>query len=115
MENPFESIEKRLGSMESLLHRLIENTGPATQALPEIGGMEMAMEITGLKRPSIYGLTSTRQIPHCRQGKRLYFKRSELIQWIELGRKLSGPEMAVQAAQIPTKTGKANRKGKSNG
>ncbi len=37
------------------------------QALPEIGGMDLAMEITGLKRPSIYGLTSTKAIPHYRQ------------------------------------------------
>ena len=85
----------------------------ATQSLPEIGGMEMAMEITGLKRPSVYGLTSTRQIPHCRQGKRLYFKRSELLQWIESGRKLSGAEMALQAAQLPTKANKAKPRGHS--
>ncbi len=115
MENPFERIENRLGNVESLLNHLIENARPVTRALPDIGGIELAMEITGLKRPTIYGLTSARGIPHYRQGKKLRFKRSELIQWIESGRKPSGTELALQAAQLPTKTGTGNRKGKRNG
>jgi excisionase family DNA binding protein len=86
-------------------HEQQQATTP-TDTLPEIGGMEMAMAITGLKRPTIYGLTSARSLPCFRVGKRLYFKRSELIQWIEAGRKWSGAEMALQAAQLPTKTGK---------
>lgn len=109
MENPFESIEKRLGSMESLLHRLIENAAPAAQALPEIGGMDLAMEITGLKRPSIYGLTSTKAIPHYRQGKRLYFKRSELVAWIESGRKLTTVEIVATPGKLPRRNNKRGR------
>lgn len=113
MENPFERIENRLGNVESLLNRLIENAKPVNPTLPEIGGVELAMEITGLKRPTIYGLTSARGIPHYRQGKKLRFKRSELIQWIESGRKLSGAEVALHAAQLPSKTYKAKSKGRS--
>lgn len=79
------------------------------QALPEIGGMDLAMEITGLKRPSIYGLTSTKAIPHYRQGKRLYFKRSELVAWIESGRKLTTSEIVATPGKLPRRNNNPGR------
>lgn len=78
--------------------------------LPEIGGIEMAMEITGLKRPTIYGLTSSREIPHYRQGKRLYFKRAELLTWIESGRKPTTSEIAAAPGKLPRRNAKRGRR-----
>lgn len=38
----------------------------------------------------LYKLTSTKQIPHfCPQGKKLYFKREELEQWLQRNRQNS--------------------------
>ena len=78
--------------------------------LPEIGGIEMAMEITGLKRPTIYGLTSSREIPHYRQGKRLYFKRAELLAWIESGRKPTTSEIAAAPGKLPRRNANRGRR-----
>ena len=45
----------------------------------EIGGIELAIELTGLAKPTIYGLVSERKIPHSKRGKKLYFSRKELL------------------------------------
>jgi hypothetical protein len=47
------------------------------------GGIELAMEVTKLKKQTIYGLTCGEKIPHYKKGKKLYFSRSELLIWIK--------------------------------
>ncbi len=49
------------------------------------GGIDLAMEITGLAKPTIYGLVSKRKIPHSKRGKKLYFSKQDLNQWINDG------------------------------
>ena len=54
----------------------------------------------------LYKLTSTRKIPHfCPQGKKLYFKRTELDEWLQRNRQISKDELEQQAADylIPSK------------
>ena len=46
----------------------------------------------------LYKLTSTRQVPHfCPQGKKLYFKRTELDEWLQRNRQLTAEELEQQA------------------
>lgn len=41
----------------------------------------------------LYKLTSSRQVPHfCPQGKKLYFKRSELDDWLQRNRQITTAE-----------------------
>ncbi|MCB9207596.1 MAG: helix-turn-helix domain-containing protein [Ignavibacteriales bacterium] len=45
---------------------------------------EQAREYLGLSKPYLYELTSKRLVPFYKPtGKKLLFKKSELIQWIE--------------------------------
>ena len=45
----------------------------------------------------LYKLTSTKSIPHfCPQGKKLYFKRSELDEWLQRNRQSTSAEIAEQ-------------------
>jgi excisionase family DNA binding protein len=42
----------------------------------------------------LYKLTSTKQIPHfCPQGKKLYFKREELDNWLQRNRQSASDEI----------------------
>jgi excisionase family DNA binding protein len=44
----------------------------------------------------LYKLTSSRQIPHfCPQGKKLYFKREELDQWLQRNRQSTNQEVEM--------------------
>ena len=47
----------------------------------------------------LYKLTSRKEIPHfCPQGKKLYFKRSELEIWLQRNRQSTNEEVEQQAA-----------------
>ena len=76
----------------------------------EIGGIELAIEITGLAKPTIYGLVSERKTPHSKQGKRLYFSRRELLEWLSAGKRKTQAEIADEAASLDRNGGKRNAK-----
>lgn len=63
----------------------------------EIGGVELAMEITGKAKPTIYSLVSKSAIPCKKRGKKLYFSRNELTQWILDGKRKTVAEIQDEA------------------
>ena len=58
-----------------------------------IGGIELAIQITGLAKSSVYNLVCARAMPHYKKGKRLYFKRKELEDWIAAGKRKTMEEI----------------------
>ena len=86
MHNPFETINARLANLEALaLEALSISRGhhvPAT----EVGGIELAQEITRLSKARIYALVSQRGICHSKRGNKLYFNRAELLEWVAAGK-----------------------------
>ena len=95
MENPFLEITARLDALAVDVRALASRTMNDKPA-DEIGGLDLAVEITGLARRTIYKLTHRREIPHRRVGGRLYFRRSELEAWIDAGRRRTVAEIAVE-------------------
>lgn len=64
----------------------------------EIGGIDLAVKITGLAKPTIYSLVSQRLIPFSKpSGKKLYFRRSELQKWIQDGKRKTTAEIESEA------------------
>jgi excisionase family DNA binding protein len=51
--------------------------------------IEEAATILNLSVQTIYGLTSSRKLRHFKKGKRLYFSKNEIVEWIKSGRKKS--------------------------
>lgn len=89
MENPFELIMEKLDRIERmLLNSSTRNYSPiaAEGEQPTVLTMKQAAAFTGLSTSRIYKLTSTRGIPHYKQGKKLYFKRAELNEWLTQNR-----------------------------
>jgi excisionase family DNA binding protein len=85
----------------------------------EIGGIDLAIELTGLAKPTIYGLVHGRSIPHSKRGKKLYFSRQELTEWLKQGKRKTQAEIAIEAenygqkekeAFLPTKQRKRFQK-----
>ncbi len=88
----------------------------------EIGGIDLAVKITGKAKPTIYSLCSERKIPHSKQGKNLYFSRQELTDWLKQGKRKTTAEIADEAANFgqknmeaihPTKSRNRFHKGKN--
>jgi excisionase family DNA binding protein len=89
------------------------NIGRIAPILPDLGGIDLAVEVTGLAKPTIYAAVQRREIPHMKKGKKLYFKRSELQAWIESGRKPTTADIESVADRL--QIGKGKKKGRNNG
>jgi len=100
MNNPFETINARLTNIECLLLDLKHPSLPKNRAnLGELNVLtiKQAAAFLSLSVPTLYGLVSRQSIPVSKQGKRLYFSQSELIDWVKTGRKLTLSEIDSQA------------------
>lgn len=69
----------------------------------EIIGIDEAIELLGIAKPTIYTKTSKGEIPHFKRGKKLYFRRSELLAWIEAGRRKTVKEESQEIADYLAK------------
>jgi hypothetical protein len=88
MDKPFELIDLRLNRIEDLLVELTKHLrGSTIAATSEIGGIELAQEVTRLSKARLYALVAARQIPHAKRGNKLYFARADLQAWIAAGRR----------------------------
>jgi excisionase family DNA binding protein len=63
----------------------------------EIGGIDLAQQITGLAKPTVYGLVAQSKIPHMKRGKLLYFSKQELTDWIKQGRRKTVADIEAEA------------------
>ena len=52
----------------------------------EVLTIDEATKVTKLAKQTIYQLCSKRGIPYYKKNKRLYFKKSELLKWLEEGK-----------------------------
>lgn len=48
----------------------------------EVLNLDEAVLLTGMSKGHIYRLTSSQEIPHFKKGRKLYFKKSELEEWL---------------------------------
>ena len=65
-----------------------------------------------LTKPTVYSKVSKNELPGvCKQGKRLYFDRQTIIDWIKQGRKKSNAEIEQEAKAYLLN----NKKGLNNG
>ena len=96
MENPFEIIMEKLNRIEVLLQSL--NTSEKNQvAEMEIFNLEKTAKYVSLSKGTLYKMTAQREIPHFKRGKKLYFKKSELDEWLTGCRVLTRAEIDKKA------------------
>ncbi|PIB34981.1 hypothetical protein BFP72_06030 [Reichenbachiella sp. 5M10] len=87
MDNPFQELYERLDRIEGLLVIVKENKVPAPEEDEErLLNVREAARYLGDAVATLYGRTSKNEIPFYKRGKKVYFKKSELLAWIEEGR-----------------------------
>jgi excisionase family DNA binding protein len=80
MENPFELILERLDRIEKAILNL--NIGiPIAEVNHPMDIKELSAYLNKSKS-AIYTMTFSNKIPHYKSGKKLYFKKSEIDEWI---------------------------------
>jgi excisionase family DNA binding protein len=113
MNNPFEVIEARLSSIENLILDLkhkptkVEPTDQPEQLLT----IQEAAEFLSLTVPTMYSKVSKGELPVMKRSKRLYFSRTELLEYLKDGRKKSNAEIEQEANSYLLN----NKKGLNNG
>jgi excisionase family DNA binding protein len=106
MNNPFDVIEARLSNIESLLLNLkqpqqkVEPTDQSEQLL----SIQKAAVFLNLSVPTLYSKVSKKELPVCKApgSKRLYFSKTELLEYIKKGRKKTNEEIKAEACQSLT-------------
>jgi excisionase family DNA binding protein len=97
MEILFQKLDKIVELLES--QKLVQKT---------LLNFNEACLYLDISHSHLYKLTSARQIPHfCPQGKKLYFKREELDQWLQRNR-----QKTVQEIEAMVDNDIANQKAK---
>ncbi|MCE7041390.1 helix-turn-helix domain-containing protein [Dyadobacter sp. CY312] len=86
-------IRERLLRIEEHLENL-RNSDPSSKHLMTIS--EAALFLS-LSTSTIYSKVCKMEIPVHKQGKRLYFERSELYEWIKNGRRKTAEELHQEA------------------
>ena len=85
----------KLSNIEELLK---EAKIPETKQ-DELLTISEAAKFLKLSIPTIYGKVSRQEIPVNKQGKRLYFYKAELADWIKQGRKKTITEIRQEAEE----------------
>lgn len=85
-----QEVNLRLKRIESLLSASHQVAPAEPDKRMNIRG---AAEFLNCAVPTIYGLVHRRLIPHEKKGKRLYFLKSELNEWLRKGKRLTIDEI----------------------
>ncbi|TAI48468.1 helix-turn-helix transcriptional regulator [Flagellimonas allohymeniacidonis] len=100
MHNPFEILEARLNSIENLI---LDLKKPSIQFAPKdnpepfltVDGVASLLDIA---KPTVYTKHSKGELPGgYKRGKRLYFDRETILNWIKEGHQKSKVEIEADA------------------
>ncbi|MBB6271900.1 excisionase family DNA binding protein [Pedobacter cryoconitis] len=90
---------EQLPAMVSLLLEKVESLERTLMGLHSLNSSEELLtvdqtaEFLKLSVPTLYSKVSRGEIPVSKPGKRLYFKKSELLKWVTEGRKSTFNEL----------------------
>ncbi|SEH39956.1 helix-turn-helix domain-containing protein [Epilithonimonas hominis] len=89
----------------------VRNEQPTAQPQDELLTIQQASELLNLSVPTLYSKVSKRELPCMKQGKRLYFSQTELLNYIKEGKKKTSAEIEAEADAYLSN----NKKGLNNG
>lgn len=78
--------------IENLVERISNNLKQNYKSQSRIQEDELltideAAKFVKLSKPTLYGLVHKRTIPFSKKGKRLYFQKQQLLDWIDSGKR----------------------------
>ena len=76
--------------IEARLKKILKDQRPEAAPAPvadEVFNTKQAASFLSLAEPTLYTLTSKRAIPCMKKGKRLYFSKAALVEWLKQGQR----------------------------
>lgn len=100
--NPFEIIETRLSNIEKVLVNLNKTTSHQIieAEIEQPIYVNEAADLLGYKPSTIRTLCHKKKIPHSKRGKFLRFYKSQLIDWVNSGKRMTEDEILEQSNKI---------------
>ena len=93
-----EAVTMLTKEVSELKHLLIEKQEQTPTDQPEqLLTIQEAAEFLRLSVPTLYSKVSKGELPVMKRGKRLYFSRTELLEYVKAGRKKSNAEIEQEA------------------
>lgn len=98
--------------IENSIRKVFEelSSQPTVQSCQDLLSIAEASKVLNLAIPTIYGLVSNEIIPHMKKGKKLYFSKHELEEWIKSGRRKTSTEKNNEINALLIKPKKAKKK-----
>jgi excisionase family DNA binding protein len=99
----FSNLTNEVGEIKRIL---LEKSNPPQPEPDQLLTVQQAAELLNLSVPTLYGYSQRAEIPVCKKGKRLYFSKQTLFEWIKEGKKKTLAETSSEAEQyLKTKKG----------
>jgi predicted DNA-binding transcriptional regulator AlpA len=98
-------MQEKLDNIEQLLLQRQEQALEQDEIMPVI----RTAKFLDLAVPTVYSKVCRKELPVHKRGKRLYFYRSELTEWIRSGRKKTADEIKEEALQHLTSSSKKTK------
>ena len=93
-----EAVSNLTKEVTALKHLIIQNQTATKQEVDDMPiDIQEASTLLKLSVPTIYSKVSRNEIPYMKQGKRLYFSKTELIDWIKKGKSFTEAEIQRDA------------------
>ena len=102
--------------IQSSVRKVLKETPPRTveptEQPEQLFNIKEAAEFLDLTVPTVYSKCSKNELPYMKRSKRLYFSRTELMDYIKKGRKKSNAEIdqEAEAYLLNNKNGLKNAK-----
>lgn len=113
MELTFEQLPKAVATiLESVMRieNLLQQKKESLIDSDKLLTVKEAAEFLDVSVSTIYKLTSTLEIPFNKRSKRIYFMKSDLVEWIKTGRRKTIYEIQAEADNYILRTRKGRRK-----
>lgn len=93
MENPFEALQQQMNRMEGLMLQILKRDEYKVEKRAEKPiSIEEAAKLLGLSESAVY---HNKKIPRHKQGQRLRFFESEILDYIKNGPKQANPSQPL--------------------
>lgn len=96
-EQLMEAVPQLCEDIAFIKRHILEKSNDSNQEQDELLTIQQTAELLHLTVPTIYGLVSSKKLSPMKQGRRLYFSRIEIIDWLKSGRKKTAAEIASKA------------------
>lgn len=92
-----EAVSKLAVKLENIERLLLDGKEQPPKEADQLYTVEQTAEFLNLSVPTVYSKVSRGELPVMKRGKRLYFSKKELLEYLKAGRKKSNAEIEAEA------------------